>query len=230
MNTFRYLQDKLLILEIAMHTYIKLLEKVSHQYSPSRQLSFDIGHIFKALQLAKDNGHISRDLLENKLSLGGGSIKTLIKHLKTMDLIKTSNAGTILTEKGEKLISHLLFQIPRETVLPDSSITVGKYNYVVLVKDIANSIHSGVEQRDVAIKSGAAGATTLIYIDGKFLIPGTNYNTLENEPNIHKILVDNLQPENNDIIIIGSDNISKQIAEIAAKQAALFTVRNHLKH
>ena len=60
-----------------MHTYVKLLEKVSHQGSPSsRQLSFGIGHIFKALQLAKLNGHISRDSLEKELSLGGGSIKS----------------------------------------------------------------------------------------------------------------------------------------------------------
>ena len=132
MNTFTYREDKLLTLEIAMHTYIYLLEKVSHhsQSSP-KQLSFNIGHIFKALQLAKVNGHVSRYLLENKLSLGGGSIKTLIKHLKTMDLIKTSNAGTILTQKGEKLISQISLQIPKETVLPESSITVGKFNYVV---------------------------------------------------------------------------------------------------
>jgi hypothetical protein len=213
-----------------MHTYVKLLEKVSHQYSKSRHLSFGIGHIFKALQLAKLNGHISRDLLENKLLLGGGSIKTLVKHLKTTGMIKTSNAGTILTEKGEKLISQILLQIPKETVLPESSITVGKFNYVVLVKDIANSIHSGIEQRDIAIKSGAAGATTLIFKENKFLIPGTNYNALENELNVHKILVENLQPENNDVIIIGSDNVNKQNAELAAKHAALFTIRNHLTH
>ena len=232
MNTFTYREDKLLTLEIAMHTYINLLEKVSHhsQSSP-KQLSFNIGHIFKALQLAKVNGHVSRYLLENKLSLGGGSIKTLIKHLKTMDLIKTSNAGTILTQKGEKLISQISLQIPKETVLPESSITVGKFNYVVLVKDIANSIHSGIEQRDVAIKSGAAGATTLIFIENRFLIPGTNYNALENELNIHKILVENLEPENNDVIIIGSDNVSKQNVELATKHiAALFTSRNHLKY
>ncbi len=118
-----------------MHTYVKLLEKVSHQGSPSsRQLSFGIGHIFKALQLAKLNGHISRELLEKELLLGGGSIKTLVKHLKTTDMIKTSNAGTILTEKGERIISQILLHIPKETVIPQSSITVGKFNYAVLAK------------------------------------------------------------------------------------------------
>ena len=214
-----------------MHTYVKLFEKVSHQGSPSsRQLSFGIGHIFKALQLAKLNGHISRDSLEKELSLGGGSIKTLVKHLKTTNLIKTSNAGTILTEKGERIISQILLHIPKETVIPQSSITVGKFNYAVLVKNIANSIHSGIEQRDIAIKSGATGATTLLFNDDKFLVPKTNYNALAEESKIQKVLVKNLGPNDNDVVIIGSDNTNKQNAEIAAKNAALFTIMNHLKH
>jgi hypothetical protein len=214
-----------------MHTYVKLLEKVSHQGSPSsRQLSFGIGHIFKALQLAKLNGHISRDSLEKELSLGGGSIKTLVKHLKTTDMIETSNAGTILTEKGERIISQILLHIPKETVIPQSSITVGKFNYAVLVKNIANSIHSGIEQRDIAIKSGATGATTLLFNDDKFLVPKTNYNALAEESKIQKVLVKNLGPNDNDVVIIGSDNTNKQNAEIAAKNAALFTIMNHLKH
>jgi hypothetical protein len=213
-----------------MHTYVKLLEKVSHQYNPSRQLSFGIGHIFKALQLAKLNGHISRDLLRKELSLGDGSIKTLIKHLKTTNMIKTSNAGTILTERGEKLISELLSCIPKETDIQKSSITIGKFNYVVLVKNMADSIKSGIEQRDIAIKAGALGATTLIFKDGKFLIPGTNFNALSNETQIQKKLIESLQAENNDVIIIGSDNKSKKIAEIATKYAALFTMINHVEH
>lgn len=213
-----------------MHMYVKLLEKVSHQYSPSRQLSFGIGHIFKALQLAKLNGHISRDLLENELSLGSGSIKILVKHLKSTDMVKTSNAGTILTEKGERIISQILLHITKETIIPASSITIGKFNYAVLVKNIANSIHYGIEQRDIAIKSGAIGATTLLFKDGKFLVPKTNFNALADELKIQKILMKNLQPNDNDVIIIGSDDISKQNAEIAAKNAALFTIMNHLKH
>ena len=212
-----------------MHTYVKLLEKVS-QYSPSKQLSFGIGHIFKALQLGKLNGHISRDLLGSELSLGGGSIKTLVKHLKATNMIKTSNAGTILSEKGEIIISQILLHIPMETSIPQSTITVGKFNYAVLVKNIANSIRSGIEQRDIAIKSGATGATTLLFKDRKFLVPKTNFDALADELIIQKILMENLQPNDNDVIIIGSDNISKQNAELAAKNAALFTIMNHLKH
>ena len=213
-----------------MHTYVKLLEKVVDTDIPSRPVSFNIVHIFKALQLAKINGHISRDLLRKELSLGDGSIKTLIKHLKMTNMIKTSNAGTILTEKGEKIISHLLSCIPNETSIQKSSITIGKFNYVVLVKDMADAIKSGIEQRDIAIKAGAIGSTTLIFQNGIFLIPGTNFNALSEEPQIQKKLIESLHPENGDVIIIGSDHKSKKIAEIATKYAALFTIINHVKH
>ena len=55
------------------------------------------------------------------------------------------------------------------------------------------------------------------------LIPGTNFDALGNETQIQKKLIESLQPENNDVIIIGSNNKSK-IAEIATKYAALFTM------
>lgn len=219
-----------IILNLLMHTYVKLLEKVVDQYTPSRQLSFNIVHIFKALQLAKINGHISRDLLRKELSLGDGSVKTLIKHLKMTNMIKTSNAGTILSDKGEKVISQILSCIPNETDIQKSSITIGKFNYVVLVKNMADAIKTGIEQRDIAIKAGAIGATTLIFKNGIFLIPTTNFNALSEEPQIQKKLIESLNPENNDVIIIGSDHKSKKIAEIATKYAALFTMINHIKH
>ena len=213
-----------------MHTYVKLLEKVVDTSTTSRQLSFNIVHIFKALQLAKINGHISRDLLRKELSLGDGSVKTLIKHLKMTNMIKTSNAGTILSDKGEKVISQILSCIPNETDIQKSSITIGKFNYVVLVKNMANAIKSGIEQRDTAIKAGAVGVTTLIFKNGSFFIPETNFNALSEEPHLQKKLIESLHPENNDVIIIGSDHKSKKIAEIATKYAALFTMINHIKH
>ena len=53
-----------------MHQYIKTLENISGRYAPSRVLSFDMVHVFKALQLMKNRGLISRDLLCQELDLG----------------------------------------------------------------------------------------------------------------------------------------------------------------
>lgn len=52
-----------------MHMYIKALFKVAGKYGPSRNISYDIVHIFKTLQLIEDRGHVSRGLLSKELAL-----------------------------------------------------------------------------------------------------------------------------------------------------------------
>ena len=213
-----------------MHKYVKMLENISGRYAPSRVLSFDIVHVFKALQLMENREHVSRDLLCQELGLGEGTIKTLLKHLKMHDMIKSTNAGTKMTSKATTTFSELLSHIPIETNLPKCSIALGKFNYVVLLKQFSFAIKSGIEQRDSAIKMGALGATTMLFKDGKFVMPGSNYESLKKEPYIHRLLIERLKPEENDVIIIGSDDMSERTAELAAKSAALLTIMNHEKH
>ena len=155
-----------------MHTYVKALAQIASRYAPSRMLSFELVHIFKVFQLLNKNKHVSRALLCQELLLGEGSVRTLIKHLKMQDLIHSTNHGTILTEKGKILSATLVQSIPAETDMPQCSIALGKFNYAVLLKQASFAIKSGIEQRDAAIKVGALGATTLLYKDYKFIMPG----------------------------------------------------------
>jgi predicted transcriptional regulator len=214
-----------------MHTYIRSLQRICSNYAPSRVISFNMVHVFKTLQLIKSRGHISRDLLSRELGLGEGSIRTLMRHLQMNNMIKATNAGTTMTQKGEALFSELLSSIPAEMSLPKCSIALGKFNYVVLLKQHSHAIKSGIEQRDAAIKIGAKGATTLLFKQNKFVMPSnTNYDTLQKEPQISKLLIKMLNPEEGDAIIIGSDDMHKKRSDLAAKNAALFTMMNHEKH
>jgi hypothetical protein len=217
-----------------MHIYIKALFKVAGKYAPSRNISFDIVHIFKTLQLVEARGHVSRGLLSKELALGGGVVKTLIKHMKMQDIIHTTKSGTKMTEKGKSIYSHLRSSIPAELSVPKCSVALGKFNYAVLLKQFNFAIKSGIEQRDAAIKMGAKGATTILYKGGRgFVMPlseGT-FDPLHTEPKIRNLLINRLKPiEDGDAIIIGSDDISKKSAELAAKSAALLTIMNHEKH
>jgi hypothetical protein len=212
--------------------YIKALFKVAGKYAPSRNISFDVAHILKALQLIEKRGHASRELLSRELALGEGVIKTLMKHLKMQNMICTANSGTKMTEKGKSIFSHITSSIPAETNVPKCSVALGKFNYAVLLKQFNFAIKSGVEQRDAAIKMGAKGATTLLYKDRGFVMPSIDgtFNPLQKEPEICKLLINRLQPiEEGDVIIIGSDDISKRSAELAAKSAALLTIMDHEK-
>jgi hypothetical protein len=209
-----------------VNIYVKTLAKIASRYAPSRTPSFNLAHLLKALQLMEKRGHVSRPLLCRELSLGEGVVRTLLKHLKMKDLIETTNSGTRLTEKGITILSGLASSIPSETSMPKSSVALGKFNYAVLLRQFGFSIKSGIEQRDAAIKMGATGATTLLFKNNKFLIPSTNnyYDSLEKEPHTAKLLIEKLQPEDGDVIIIGSAVENVRIAELAAKNAALLTI------
>ena len=223
-----------------MHTYVKALAQIASRYAPSRMLSFELVHIFKVFQLLNKNKHVSRALLCQELLLGEGSVRTLIKHLRMQDLIQSTNQGTILTEKGKTFSTSLVQSIPTESEMPQCSIALGKFNYAVLLKQAGFAIKSGLEQRDASIKVGALGATTLLYKDYKFIMPGIisclldrNDDFMEKEEgysNIAKFLINRLQPKDDDVIIIGSDDNDLLTAEFGAKNAALFTIMNHEKH
>ena len=213
-----------------MHAYVRTLQKVASRIAPSRILSFEMVHVLVTLQLIQERGHVSRHTLCKKLDLGEGTVKTLVKHLKIYDLIETDKTGTRISTKGSKLLSELLLSIPAEMSISTCSVALGKFNYAILIKQMSYVIRSGIEQRDAAIKMNALGATTLVYKDDKFMIPNTNFNALHREQKLHTLLVDSLKPEEGDVLIIGSDNISERAAEFAAKSAALVTIMNHEKH
>jgi hypothetical protein len=104
-------------------------------------------------------------------------------------------------------------------------LTVGPHNVAVLIKNVADSVKYGLEQRDAAIRAGALGATTLIFRNDRLTMPGVSKDVFQNIQPIHDMLVAKLKPEENDVILIGSayDN---RTAEFAAKTAAVKLLRS----
>jgi uncharacterized protein DUF4443 len=213
-----------------MHMYIKALEKVASRYAPSRALSFDVVHVFVALQLIENSGRTSRDALCSGLALGEGTVKTLVKHLKMHGLVQTSNGGTKMTAKGKGICEGLLSAIPSEMSLPRCAVALGRFNYAVLVREFGFAVRSGIEQRDSAIKMGATGATTLLFKEDKFVMPASSQDSLKKEPKMRRMIIEKLKPEEGDVVIIGSADSNEKTAELAAKNAALLTIFSHEKH
>jgi Domain of unknown function (DUF4443) len=211
--------------------YITTLEKVTSRYAPSRVLSFDVVHVFAALQMiGKNNNTTSRHTLCTGLVLGEGTIKTLVKHLKMQGLIETSNRGTKLTVKGKSICEGLLSAIPAEMSLPKCSVALSRFNYAVLVREFGFAVGLGIEQRDAAIKMGAKGATTLLFKDNKFVMPANSDDSLKKEREVRRMLIEKLNPREGDVIIIGSADNNGKTAELGAKNAALLTIFSHEKH
>jgi len=88
-----------------------------------------------------------------------------------------------------------------------------------ITASISGFIKGGIEQRDYAIRIGALGATTLIYKNGRFIMPSTDYII---DDDIIQLLL-SLEPEDGDVIIIGSAN-DRLSAELGAKNAAINTI------
>jgi len=170
--------------------------------------------------------YVSRATFCKELQMGEGAVKTLIKHMKQDEIVNSIKAGTFLTLKGKRFVKKFLDTISAECNIIPCNIVRDEYNHAILVKNFANLLGNGMKQRDYAILYGASGATTLAYTKKKFVFLGESVDCLRDEPEIKKMLVENLHPKNNDIVIISSSD-DPFIAEISAINSALWTLMEH---
>lgn len=174
-------------------------------------------HLWKAMNELFRADSIGRKKLAYKIGIGEGTARTIISLLKSKNLIAIKQTGIELTDKGRKRFESVRFQTAR---ISGSKITVGKYNFGVLVRNCAHKIRYGIEQRDSAVKSGALGATTIIYKNNRLIIPGTSKILEKTCPEGAKEIKLKFQFEANDAVIIGCGK-SFQDAEKGAIAAAL---------
>ena len=157
--------------------------------------------------------------------MGEGTTRTLLKHLKNEGIIRSSRTGISLSEDGKALFSNLRDKLSAGVDVPSSRLTVGRFNVAILVRGSARAVKSGMEQRDVAIKSGASGATTLVYSGNKLSLPTREDDISISMPSLHNQLVNKFKPKENDVIIVGSGE-NRKLAETGAKMAAIRLLRN----
>ena len=207
---------------------LSTIERVTRKIAPGRTPSFTEAHVIKALEIIDDRETVGRIRLSKELGLGEGVTRTLVKHLQSEEVIKISKYGIALLDYGKKLFSDLKSKIGGGVEVQPTPLTVGSFNFAVLVRDIAHRVKRGIEQRDTAIKAGALGATTLIFSRNKLTMPPSEEDVFKGIPSIHDMLVSKLGPKENDVIIVGSGE-NKTSAEIGAKMAALKLLKSESK-
>lgn len=209
-----------------MRQQVQILQNIVSRKGSSKVLTFSVPHVFKALQLLQKDQYVSRATFCSQLHMGEGAVKTMIMHLKEDSVVDSTRSGTFLTTKGKNLTKSLLDVISAECVIKKCNIARGRFNHAVLLKKYGFATKSGMEQRDYAILYGAIGATTLLYKDERFVFPQENIDCLLNDKKTKNALLKNLQPQKGDMIIIASAN-DPFVAEIAAKNSALWTLATH---
>jgi len=205
---------------------LEVIERVTRKIAPGPAPSFNEAHVVKALEIIGDYRVVGRIRLSKELGLGEGTTRTLLKHLKNEGIIQSSRSGIVFSEEGKMLFSDLRSKISEGIDVASSPLTVGSFNIGILVRDSAKAVGSGMEQRDTAIKSGASGATTLIFSSNKLSLPTGEENLSESMPELHDKLVTQFKPKENDVIIVGCGE-NRETAEIGAKMAAIKLLKNN---
>lgn len=212
-----------------MHNYIKILQRVVSKKRTGKMLSFSMPHVFKAMNILHNEKYVSRATLGKELHLGEGSVKTLIKHLKESGIISTIKSGTFLTAKGRNITKKFQESIPSCHLLKDCKMTNSRYSNAILLRDFSNHLENGLEQRDYAIFYGAKEVFTFVFKNGSFVFPKEDIDGFSNDKKTQDIMIEKLNPQENDVVIITSSN-DKVEAELSGINSALCTISAHDKH
>lgn len=199
----------------------QLLEKIAKEKAPGPATTFSALHLLRAVELVAEKP-VGRAKLSEELKVGEGVARTIITRLREAGLISTSKAGCGLTVKGRKLWGEYRKVVSKNVEIRECKLMNAKYNFAVLIKNCGHKVKTGIEQRDAAIKTGAKGAITIIFKDGRFIIPTVSEDFLKDYPDVAEQIVKLIQPEENDVIIIGGADTSD--AAVYGTLAAAWTL------
>ena len=189
--------------------FIRLSEAADGRVAPA----FKPHHAAVALVLIGREQPLGRYDLCEKMSIGEGSVRTLLKRLSEANYIEAEGKqGQTLTTEGKILFEKISKDIPLGLQLDIRPLVMYEYAFANLVKGMISKITDGVRQRDEAIIQGgydSAGATTLIHKAGNLVMPPDDFHLLLNYERETLLIIDSLRPEDGDVIVIGSaDNLN----------------------
>ena len=189
------------------HKVKQFLEKTAREKAPGPAPTFSVLHILRAMELVAEKP-IGRTKLASGLNVGQGAARTIINRLREAGLLSTSKMGCKLTTKGLRLWEEYKKVFQKKIEIGENELTHAKHNFAVLAKNCGHKIRSGIEQRDAAVKIGAKGAITIIFRDGRLIIPSVSDNFARDFPATAEKIVRLLQPEENDVVVIsGADTL-----------------------
>ncbi len=173
------------------------MSKLVKEEAPGPHPSFTIVHALYSL-FVLDEKPIGRQKLAVTLSIGEGSVRTLLRKLERRGLVSSDRSGCRLTPKGAELYSEAkktfyLFR-PKPGTLSE------KISFGVGVRGGAQ-VARGIKERDEAIKAGAEGAVTLVCRGKELLMPGLT-NVTKEHPELSRGVLASVEPAEGDAIII----------------------------
>lgn len=175
---------------------------------------FNDYHVWKALYCISGSNPIGRKTLAAMLKIGEGSTRTILNMLQGDGLIVINKNGVSLTKEGTESWRSVRMDV-REIKL--NELTIGESDCAVRVPGMASGVKFGCEERDIAIKTGAIGATTLVCSNGVLIFPGSYYPV---DQKVEKALRSYFEINDGDVVIVGTASDPEK-AEVGAVTAGL---------
>ena len=158
------------------------------------------------------NKHTGRQDLARELELGEGTIRTILKTLKSKKLLDSTKKGHFLSKKGNETLSQIyeFISTPRNVTM--HNIYPNSRKIGVLIKNVPN-LRELYKLRDVAVRNKADGAIILKF-ESKLYAPESSYEQ------DYKELEKHFDFKDNDALVIAFSN-QKREAENGALAIAV---------
>jgi hypothetical protein len=173
-------------------------------------------HLLKALWIAEQKGPLGRADLAELVGVGEGSVRKLLAHMESKGWVSTARQGISLAGPGESLLKEIGL---RAKEVHAGNITVADVDFAVMLKNLANKVGNGIEQRDEAIKAGASGATTLVFRDRLVFADGFEAEKVDKKA--ARVLKQDFRLAKGDVLIIGCSPDPDKAADGAFAAAVL---------
>jgi hypothetical protein len=165
--------------------------------------SFHRAHFLLAFLSIGANGAIGRGALAKEAGLGEGAIRTVLKRMRESGYARVDASGCHLTASGIGAYGTLRRELSDPLHLEGSRLTVGRAQTALAIRGAGRLVRKGLEQRDSAVREGAAGATTYVLKGGKFAIPGSSSDCEADFPSpAWGILRSKLKPREGDAVVV----------------------------
>ena len=187
--------------------------------APGPTPSFAKPHILLAFLTIANSTFVGRQTLATRSGLGEGATRTILRKLKERGYVGIIRSGCYLTRSGRALAKSIHSTMSDVVPIPKSGLTMGDSQAALVLRGVAKKVQSGIEQRDSAIRIGAAGATTYVMKSGRFAIPGGSSDCEKDFPSqVWSHLKRDLVPRNDDAVILcgARDEVSAKLGALAA--------------
>lgn len=186
------------------------------------RLNISPAHIYLTLKLASSRYGVSRYILIKELKISEASARTLLKKIRSLNVLTPLRGGHVLTEKGEEIFKEL-------------SAKIKEYSNIESVKNIAPCIHMVVIKgynklpnvviiRDMIIRYGGLIGMVLYKTEKNIIFPDSGEKLRKYYPDFDTYLNKTVELEIGDLVIIAGGNTC-----LDARLSALNTAFNILR-